>query len=793
LNRPRRLPSAILAAIVLLAPARAGAQAAATAPAAAPVPPKVVTVADIVTQSNASETLLRTALAQLEQATRWHELARRTVSLEAGLVELSADASSRKGLVGLSALDRQLRILRGEATVNVEDLASIARQLERDGNALESDARNWQERRARMEERHVPAPLVESARSIEAKLQRTGARLQVSRDEVLLALDRALVLQTRIDEVRARASAQGESIRAQRLQLEESSLLQLGAAPDRVDVVTAELGAAWRMLRDYLVQHGPGLAALFLGMLALNGWLFTRRRPPDPALAQCAYGRPGAASLLIALMALWWLAPDPPIIFYEALLALTPIPAAMVARRTFAAPIPLTIYGLAIATALLPVRITMEAGLVVDRLLLLVQALSVALPVAIDLRHGRLQKALPRWSPGAVRAVALLVIALSALTILNVIQGFSGPGKTLREGTGSILGFSLVFGATAQAVYWAVLALFESPAFRWLRSARLADPSLLRAVRLALALLAIVGVGFVALSGFGLMSRAHLAIDSLLGATLDLGAVEIPVSAIATALGVALATYVVAAVTDFIPDREVLPRLKLRPGAGYAIVTLTSWGIFIVGMVLTLAALGIDMSKVTLLAGALSVGIGFGLQNVVSNFVSGLILIVERPVGVGDLVEVGSTLGEVKRIGIRSSTLRTAQGAEVIVPNSQLASKEVVNWTHSDRRRRYDIDVGVASGSDPEKVMRLLVEAAGEAPAIMDDPAPRAIFRGYGDNSLDFRLLAWVQNIDDASQAVNGLRMAIMRKLDQAGIVASLPQHGAYLHSASEPARPAES
>ena len=164
--------------------------------------------------------------------------------------------------------------------------------------------------------------------------------------------------------------------------------------------------------------------------------------------------------------------------------------------------------------------------------------------------------------------------------------------------------------------------------------------------------------------------------------------------------------------TGFILDREIVPLLQLRPGAGYAVVTFTRWVIVIVGAILTLAALGVDPAKVTLVAGALSVGIGFGLQNVVNNFVSGLILIVERPVGVGDLIEVGPLTGEVKRIGIRSSTVRTGQGAEVIVPNSELVSKEVVNWTRSDRQRRYDIDVGVAYGSEPEHVMRLLVEAA---------------------------------------------------------------------------------
>ena len=140
------------------------------------------------------------------------------------------------------------------------------------------------------------------------------------------------------------------------------------------------------------------------------------------------------------------------------------------------------------------------------------------------------------------------------------------------------------------------------------------------------------------------------------------------------------------------------------------------YAVLLLGFLLAISAAGVDLNKVSLLAGAFGVGIGFGLQNVVNNFVSGLILLYERPVQLGDMVEVGGTTGEVRRIGIRSSTIRTPQGAEVIVPNSNLISDRVVNWTLSDRRRRMDIKVGVAYGTDPERVLALLVGVARAHP-----------------------------------------------------------------------------
>jgi potassium efflux system protein len=598
-----------------------------------------------------------------------------------------------------------------------------------------------------------------------------------------------VTLLARIDDARARAASQEERIRAQRLQLEQSSLWQLVAAPAQFDLIAAELRTAWRLLGSYFARHGTNLAGLFLGVLALSGWLFIRGAKQRAGAAQRAYGQPIAASLLVALMALWWLAPDPPTLFYEALLLLLPIPAAMLVRSALAAPISLTLYGVAVATMLIPIRGVVEASAIANRSLLLLQAVAIAVPVAVDLYHGRLQSAFHRANAGVVRAAALLVLVVAAVTAFHVIFGFTRPAGSLRAGMGSILGFSLIFGASAVALYGAVLVLLATPALRWLRSARDADPALLRAVRMALAAFAVGGVLIVTLGMFGLISTLLLASETLMGATLEVGTVSIDVKAIATSLAIVFATVVLTGMTGFVLDREIVPRLRLRPGAGYAMVTFTRWTIIIIGTALSLAALGIDMAKVTLLAGALSVGIGFGLQNVVNNFVSGLILIVERPVGVGDVIERGTLSGTVTRIGIRSSTVRTGQGAEVIVPNGDLVSKEVVNWTRSDRRRRYDIDVGVAPGSDPEQVMRVLVEAAADVPEIMTDPAPCAMFKGFGDSSLNFTLLAWVPTVDVGLQAQNALRVAILRKLEKAGIAIPFPQRDVHIHSADDQLR----
>jgi small-conductance mechanosensitive channel len=182
------------------------------------------------------------------------------------------------------------------------------------------------------------------------------------------------------------------------------------------------------------------------------------------------------------------------------------------------------------------------------------------------------------------------------------------------------------------------------------------------------------------------------------------------------------------------------------------------------GFVLTLTAAGIQFDKLTILVGALGVGLGFGLQNVVQNFVAGLILMFGGPLKVRDKIQLGDLLGEVKTIGFRASTVRTFQGAEVIVPNAMLIADKVINWTMSDQKRRIEIDIGVHYGSDPDHIIALLREIGRAHPRVMKEPPADALFLRHGESSLDFQLLAWV-SFDDSATIRSELRIAINKRL----------------------------
>jgi len=271
--------------------------------------------------------------------------------------------------------------------------------------------------------------------------------------------------------------------------------------------------------------------------------------------------------------------------------------------------------------------------------------------------------------------------------------------------------------------------------------------------------LAMIYWGYLALHMFEIFEPVSDATRSILDASLGVGEIEISLGDVFAFILTIVLAFGLSRLIRFFLEEEAFPRMRLRRGVGNAIATLLQYTVLLLGFALALSAAGMDFTRVALFAGAFSVGIGFGLQTVVNNFVSGLILLFERPIQIGDMVEVGTLRGEVRRIGARSSTVRTFDGAEVIVPNANLISEPVVNWTLSDRRRRLDLEVGVAYGTDPEVVLELLQSVAKANSAVLETPPAEALFLEFGDSSLNFRLRVWIPRFEEGFTIRSQLRL----------------------------------
>ena len=236
-------------------------------------------------------------------------------------------------------------------------------------------------------------------------------------------------------------------------------------------------------------------------------------------------------------------------------------------------------------------------------------------------------------------------------------------------------------------------------------------------------------------------------------------------------------------------NERVFPNTRLDSGVRHSLSVGVRYAGLAIAILLAIAAVGIDLSNIALIAGALSVGIGFGLQNIVNNFVSGLILLVERPVKVGDWIVVGSYEGYVKRINVRATEIQTFQRASIIVPNSEIISGAVTNWTYKDSYGRAEVRVGVAYGSDVDRVMAILRDVLQGHKEILDDPKPYVLFKGFGDSSLDFEARGYIGDVAWRIFIESELRVAINRALAEAGIEIPFPQRDLHIKSVAEGAR----
>lgn len=251
------------------------------------------------------------------------------------------------------------------------------------------------------------------------------------------------------------------------------------------------------------------------------------------------------------------------------------------------------------------------------------------------------------------------------------------------------------------------------------------------------------------------------------------------------------ATFVLAKNIPGVLEISILQQARMDAGGRFAFTEIVRYLISIVGVVTAFGVLGFKWSQVQWLVAAASVGIGFGLQEVVANFVCGLILLFERPVRVGDIVTIGDVEGKVSRIRMRATTVMDWNRRELIIPNKDLVTGRLMNWTLTDSITRTVISVGVAHGSDTQQVGALLLKVAHECPIVLDDPAPSAILKRFGESTLEFELRVFMRNRDLAPDLTHELNTAIEREFRVAGVVIAFPQRDVHIHQAlAAPAPP---
>lgn len=229
---------------------------------------------------------------------------------------------------------------------------------------------------------------------------------------------------------------------------------------------------------------------------------------------------------------------------------------------------------------------------------------------------------------------------------------------------------------------------------------------------------------------------------------------------------------------------KIFPRYKIDVGVGQAIATIVKYTLIVIGVVIIFQTSGIDLSALGILMGALGVGIGFGLQHITNNFISGIIILFERPVKVGDRVEIDGLAGNIVKISARATTILTNDNIAVIVPNSDFINKHVINWSHNDKKVRISFPVGVSYKEDPERIRKILISVVDDNPGVMKEPRPYIRFDQFGDSSLNFNVMVWTSDyIDRPSALKSELYYAVFKAFREHNVEIPFPQRDIHIKS----------
>jgi small-conductance mechanosensitive channel len=777
----------------------------ATAQPAEPAPPAAsetevvaIPIGEIAAEAEAVELWAKQAqselVGELEErirallATAASEISRRQVSLDAipdGPAPGRALSSERAGWQGLAG-----------------ELAGAQDELERATLGLEGRLREARERSARwtltadaLRGAGVPASVLREAHGVLAGLDDLRQRLEEVRNGVLELENRVREQQRRVDEALERVASLREGLRRQLLVRDQPSLWSLRPVADaraELQRLAGMLAALAGEVRVYALLHQERVIvqlaiALLLVWAAFRGRPALRRICGEAESSADVLRHPIAAGLLAGLAPARVFNPEAPPAFLALFGALTLVPWLRVLSGVLPRSLHAPLRWLAVLVLINIAREIIHSIPLMARLVLILElglgAAVVAslrrpqnLPLVAALGGRTWQRALALWL-----RVALLAFVAG---IPAAVLGYAELASMLA--TVPVLGSFVATGLIAIVLVLELLirALVESGALDRVHLIRMHHARVLRGAAWLLRSAAAGAWLYLLLDLTTLGDPLWPWIADVLETPIGYGSVSLtPGAVLAFALAICV-SWLVARFAGAVLDSEVFPRLRMPPGVPFALTTFTRYAVLFAGFVIALGMLGFTLDRVTILLGALGVGLGFGLQNVVNNFVSGVILLFERPIRVGDRIQLEDLIGDVTRIGMRSSRVRTLDGIDLIVPNGDFISSRVANWTLADPVRRVSLPVGVAYGTPPQRVLDLLMGVARAHPEVLDAPQPEALFRGFGESSLDFELRIWTDG-RLLYRVQSDIAVAVYDALEQAGIAIPFPQRDLHLRSVS--------
>lgn len=682
----------------------------------------------------------------------------------------------------LRTLEREWAEMRREITGWSTDLASRLATLQRDEDRLASMAGAWEQTLADIGAASgtTEREIVSRVQSLRTQIAEARSRITARSSQFHSLQGRTAIQDVRVGEAMA-ALRDAQSRAVDRLLQRDADPVwtgRLGADP-RADVAE---GGRNSFTRQWIATwaYASRNSYRFVGHLFLIGVLaFLAHRVGrnwgaklegqrgDIARSATLFQTPIASAIVATLPLVPWLYPQAPRLLLGVLVGAMFVPVILVLRRLVLKPLVPLLYALGIFYVLgLLVSIT-DAVPALSRAIFLFTMIGAAGLVSHFLwRTPRIESYSEfaqtlRWKVIQF-ALRITLILMTASAVANII-GFVSLSRLLGDGVLSSAYIAIMLDATVRVIQALLAVLFQVRPISTFGVVRRHGQLLLGRVTLFIAWGAAIWWALLTLEAFAIRRIVLENAGSILTARWGIGAVNLSLGGILAFIAAVVASFLISRFIRFILNEDVYPRVHLARGVPYAVSTLLHYIVLFVGFLIAVALLGYDMTKFTILAGAFGVGLGFGMQNIVNNFVSGLILLFERPIQVGDVIELDpATIGVISRIGIRASVLRTSQAAEVIVPNGMLIANRVTNWTLSNRQRAFEVEISIGEGTDPQSVIDLLIQVAQGSSCVARVPAPQAyVTELVAGGGIKFELRVWTERFDDWIQARSEVISAI--------------------------------
>jgi small-conductance mechanosensitive channel len=697
-------------------------------------------------------------VAEIEQA-----LPRLTATIDARVRENARIVSQRPSLELLRTLERAWQ--RQHATI-AEWTAQLEQRiaaLERDLARLDELEKLWKETQAAAQKEQAPSELLARIDDLLAALARTRKEVESKRAQALRLQSRVAAQDFRIGEslesIRmARTRALNRVMQRDSAPLWDANLFSAAGARIPVDsqesreIQVASLRAYVDNNEHRFVLHALIVALMAFVLYRMRSWIaLWSQTESGLERAAAVFAMPLATALVLSFLGAGWIYPEAPRLLWAIAGAVALVPTVIVLRPIVPRYLLPFLYAVLAFYLVDQIRAVTASVELVPRLVFFAEMMAGAL------FHAWFLKSVQRNAPALAARPwlrAFIVFGARVGCVFFTATAFANAAGYVA--LANLLGGAALRGLYFGIVLYTLVQILDALVLIALRVRPLALLAMVRAhhgllrrrIRFSLNAGAFVLWLLFVMDRLAVRDLILGTLEKLLTAELRFGEIAISAADVLAFLAAVWASFLVSRFVRFVLDEEVFPHAPLKRGIAYAISRTVHYLILVAGFFIAMAALGLDMTKFTILAGAFTVGVGFGLQNIFNNFVSGMILLFERPVQVGDLVQMDDATGIVQRIGIRASIVRASNGSEIIVPNGKLISERLVNWTFSERQRGIEVALSVALDSDPARVISILEGVAAGRAHVLKTPRPQALLTRIGPDWMGFELRAATDRVE---------------------------------------------